>query len=153
MRAVQVLPFSEYQPSPEPDASIVITGDFNFDGSEEFGIQDRVDGPYGVPTYSIFSERLGRFVRSSQLTDIASRSIVAPRVDASTRALRIASKDGCCYHWLEWYATDEGRAELIRRETMASDNPDEFCTVTTAVWSGAPAPTRAVRPCLPHETD
>jgi len=145
---------------PEPDSGLYgplfLVEDFDFDGREDFAIREGHSGPYGSPTYSIFlfSVAAGVFLRSSALSDVAEQSLGQLTLDASNHTLRIASKSGCCVHWFEWYAIEDGQPRLVKRETNddsgAGGRP---CTVTTELFPAIGNAVQATRGCMPSEQD
>ena len=76
------------------------TGDFNFDGDQDFAIQTGNNGSYGGPSYDVFLQdrRSGRFLHAPALSALTATGLGFFEVDPSARELVEYTKDGCCYH-------------------------------------------------------
>lgn len=76
------------------------TGDFNFDGDQDFAIQTGNNGSYGGPSYDVFLQdrRSGRFLHAPALSALTVTGLGFFEVDPSARELVEYTKDGCCYH-------------------------------------------------------
>lgn len=96
-------------------------GDFDFDGHEDFAVQGPQTGPYGGPTFSVFlySARLGRFVRSSALSELTETTLGFFEVDTKNKRIVTLSKSGCCYHETTQYEVFDGN--LVRTDVVIED--------------------------------
>ena len=76
------------------------TGDFNFDGDQDFAIQTGNNGSYGGPSYDVFLQdrRSGLFLHAPALSALTVTGLGFFEVDPSARELVEYTKDGCCYH-------------------------------------------------------
>ncbi len=90
-------------------------GDFDFDGHEDFAVEDSQQGPYGGPTYVVFlyDAAAAKFVRSTALSALTHESLGFFRVDAKKKHLVTLSKDGCCFHQTSTYAVVRGAPVLV----------------------------------------
>ncbi len=94
-------------------------GDFNFDGREDFAVENSQMGPYGGPTFRVFlyDARQARFVESDAFSQLTQENLGFFVVDAKRRRIVVSSKDGCCVttrprstrwwrgSWSPWRAT------------------------------------------------
>jgi uncharacterized protein len=76
----------------------VNVGDFNFDGQEDFAVQNGNNGSYGGPSYDVFLAAKGQFRYSSELSKLIESSLGFFGVDSKRKRLTTFSKSGCCYH-------------------------------------------------------
>jgi hypothetical protein len=94
-------------------------GDFDFDGHEDFAVQDSEQGPYGGPTFQVFLYRpaSSRFERSDELSDLTRQTLGFFQVDARRKRITTFAKSGCCYHVTEQYAVRRGALVMVSRVT------------------------------------
>ncbi|OAM35617.1 hypothetical protein A7P98_06995 [Eikenella sp. NML080894] len=91
--------------------SDVQMGDYNFDGKLDLAIRNGNGGYYSSPSYDIYVQtQSGRFVKSRELTELASDYMGMFRVDAARHTLTTAARDGCCFHAEETWQIIPGRA-------------------------------------------
>lgn len=91
--------------------SDVQMGDYNFDGKPDLAIRNGNGGSYGSPSYDIYVQtQSGRFVKSRELTELASAYMGMFRIDPARRTLSTESRDGCCFHIEEVWQIIPGRA-------------------------------------------
>lgn len=78
----------------------VIFDDFNFDGSEDLALRNGNDGSYGGPSYDVwlFRKTTGKFVKSRELTKLASDNLGMFEVNKKLRTIETFNKSGCCWH-------------------------------------------------------
>ena len=79
---------------------VINVGDFNFDGQEDFAIQNGNYGSYGGPSYDVFLHlaKGERFRYSPALSDLILESLGFFGVDSNSKRLNTLAKSGCCYH-------------------------------------------------------
>ncbi|MDR1888805.1 MAG: lysozyme inhibitor LprI family protein [Zoogloeaceae bacterium] len=102
-------------------------GDFNFDGHDDFGIQNGNFGGYGAPTYDIFlfNPKLGRFEYNAPMSDLIAETQGFFEVDAKRKRLHTMSKGGCCYHvWSTWAVVNNTPEEVASQTEEAVFDPD-----------------------------
>jgi hypothetical protein len=106
-------------------------GDFNFDGHDDFAVQDSQSGSYGGPTFVVFlyDARLERFVRSAGLTGLTRTHLGFFQVDSKRRRLVALSKDGCCFHVTDEYAVVHDAPVLV--DSVTEDATGDDIVVTT----------------------
>jgi hypothetical protein len=82
------------------DQGLINVGDFNFDGQEDFAVQDGHEGSYGQPSYSVFlySPEKRRFSLNHPLSELTHEGLGFFGVDITKKRLIVLSKSGCCYH-------------------------------------------------------
>ena len=82
------------------DQGLINVGDFNFDGHEDFAVQDGNAGSYGQPSYSVFlySPDARQFSLNRPLSELTRVGLGFFAVEPKKRRLIVLSKSGCCYH-------------------------------------------------------
>ena len=82
------------------EQSPLIFNDFNFDGYEDLAIRNGNRGGYGAPSYDVyvFNATKKQFVRSSELTELASSNLGMFETDKTRKRIITFSKSGCCWH-------------------------------------------------------
>jgi hypothetical protein len=76
----------------------LIFGDFNFDGFEDLAIRNGNNGAYSNPSYDIYlSSKENKFLKSGELTKLASENLGMFDIDKKTKQIAIHQKDGCCF--------------------------------------------------------
>jgi hypothetical protein len=96
---------------------VINIGDFNFDGHEDFAVQNGNHGPYGLPTYDVylFSTVSNRFELSRPLTQLIEQSLGFFEVDSIHKHLVTREKSGAVYHVMTAYAVIHDRPVPISR--------------------------------------
>jgi uncharacterized protein len=107
---VNTAPLYDYQ-------GVINVGDFNFDGHEDFAIQNGNHGSYGGPSYSVYLYSTGqsRFVFSAALSGLIEETLGFFGVDGKRKRLSTFAKDGCCYHESVEYAVVGDRPVPVSR--------------------------------------
>jgi hypothetical protein len=107
----------------------VNVGDFNFDGQEDFALQDGNNGAYGGPSYRVYlySPAASGFVLNEPMTELVAETLGFFEVDAEAKRLKTAAKSGCCYHEYTEYAVIDDTPQPVRRliEDAAGDAAGE----------------------------
>ena len=123
-------------------------GDFNFDGREDFAVEDSQNGSYGGPTFVVFlyDTWVGKFVEAEDLSELTRENLGFFQIDEKRRRIVVHSKGGCCDHTTEEYAFIRGSLVLMQsleERYMPGDDaqievthgrregPNKWCTVTT----------------------
>ncbi|MDQ6785239.1 MAG: hypothetical protein M3033_00270 [Acidobacteriota bacterium] len=93
----------------------VVFDDFNFDGVEDLALRNGNDGAYGGPSYDVllFSKAANKFVKSRELTKLASESLGLFTVDKKKRTIETFNKSGCCYHETTRYKIINNRPQKV----------------------------------------
>lgn len=119
------------------EQSPVIINDFNFDGTEDIAIRNGNMGNYHSASYDVYvfnSTRMS-FVKSKELTELASNGFDIFSVDSQRKRLITFGKSGCCDLFTTEYAvipnkglekvfekeedmTVEGRVKVITKEKI-----------------------------------
>jgi hypothetical protein len=111
------------------DQGMINVGDFNFDGHEDFAVQNGNHGSYGGPSYSVYlySPKTTAFVYSKALSSLIEDTLGFFRVDGKNKHLITLSKSGCCYHETVVYAVKEDVPVPVSRVVEdATTAPDGF---------------------------
>lgn len=100
--------------------SPVIIDDFNFDGTEDIAVRNGNMGNYSSASYDVYvfnSTRMA-FVKSNELTDLASNSFDIFGVDAQRKRLITFGKSGCCDLFTTEYAVipNKGLDKVLEKE-------------------------------------
>ena len=110
-------------------------GDFNFDGEEDFALQDGNNGSYGGPSYQVYlyAPAASRFELSQPMTDLITETLGFFEVDTAARQLRTAAKSGCCYHEYVAYEVVDNVPRPVHRlieDALAGADGEDKMTVT-----------------------
>jgi hypothetical protein len=111
---------------------VINVGDFNFDGHEDFGVQNGNDGSYGGPSYSIFlfDPTSGQFVENEAMGALIQETLGFFQVDKVNKVLRTLAKDGCCYHESTTYRVVKNEPVAIAKHTEAISDDGDHLNVT-----------------------
>ncbi len=79
---------------------VINVGDFNFDGEEDFAVQNGNHGSYGGPSYDVylFSKRSGSFKYNGKMSNLIEDTLGFFEVDNDKKRIATLAKSGCCYH-------------------------------------------------------
>ena len=111
------------------DQGMINVGDFNFDGHEDFAVQNGNHGSYGQPSYSVYlySPKKSAFVYSKALSSLIEDTLGFFHVDSKNKHLITFSKSGCCYHETVEYVVEEDLPVPVSRVVEdATTAPDGF---------------------------
>ncbi|HEY0704801.1 MAG TPA: lysozyme inhibitor LprI family protein [Candidatus Acidoferrales bacterium] len=113
-------------------------GDFNFDGHEDFAVQNGNEGAYHGPSYDVYLYAPGKnaFEFSKPLSDLIAGSLGFFRVDEKNKAIITFSKDGCCLHQTTHYVVVNNVPVPTVRETEDATQGDKWAVVTDERWLG-----------------
>jgi hypothetical protein len=114
------------------DQVVVNLGDFNFDGHEDFAVQNGNHGSYGQPSYNVylFSPAKGRFELNRPLTDLIEQTLGFFQVDSVHKRLVTRSKSGAVYHEMTTYAVIHDMPVPIEQE-IEDGRRDSRCVYVT----------------------
>jgi hypothetical protein len=114
------------------DQGVVNAGDFNFDGHEDFAVQNGNHGPYGAPSYDVylFSPVKGQFELSHPLTHLIEQTLGFFQIDPVHKHLVTMSKSGALYHEMTTYAVIHDKPVLIMREIEDGSKDTRYVYVT-----------------------
>ncbi|SMO75545.1 hypothetical protein SAMN06265171_106143 [Chryseobacterium rhizoplanae] len=98
----------------------VIINDFNFDGTDDVAVRNGNMGNYSAASYDVYvfnSTRMA-FVKSKELTDLASSSLDIFDVDVKRKRLVSYGKSGCCDIFTTEYAVipNKGLDKVFEKE-------------------------------------
>lgn len=104
---------------PKEQSSLIID-DFNFDGTEDIAIRNGNMGNYHSASYDVYvfnSTRMS-FVKSKELTDLASNGFDIFSVDSQRKRLITFGKSGCCDLFTTEYAVipNKGLEKVFEKE-------------------------------------
>ncbi|OCA76944.1 hypothetical protein BBI01_00315 [Chryseobacterium artocarpi] len=108
------------------EKSPVIFGDFNFDGTEDVAIRNGNLGNYSSASYDVYvfnSTRMA-FVKSEELTELASDSFDFFKADPVRKRLITFGKSGCCNLFTTEYQVIPGKGldkVLVKEEDMSEE--------------------------------
>ncbi|MGY4514564.1 XAC2610-related protein [Lysobacter sp. HA18] len=108
------------------EQSMLIAGDFNFDGHDDLALRTGDDGSYGGPTYDVFvfDARSGRFVEDGALGSLTQETLGMFEVDAKRHRIGTWAKSGCCWHeYVEYTNGAKGLVAVYRRTEDATRDP------------------------------
>lgn len=118
---------------PYNDQSILVVDDFNFDGSIDLAIRNGNNSGYGGPSYDVYVYNITRskFVRSDDLTELATTKLGMFAVDHMRKRLITLEKSGCCWHLTTEYEVipKHGLRAVCKKEEDATGD-DEYVKVT-----------------------
>ena len=114
---------------------VINVGDFNFDGEEDFALQDGNNGSYGGPSYQVYlyAPAASRFELSQPMTDLITETLGFFEVDTAARRLRTAAKSGCCYHEYVAYEVVDNVPKPVHRlieDALGGADGEDKMTVT-----------------------
>jgi uncharacterized protein len=107
-------------------------GDFNFDGREDFAIQNGNNGGYGGPSYDVylFDPTTGRFNFNEPMSQLIEETLGFFEVDRAKKVLRTTAKSGCCYHEFTTYRVEKNAPVAIARRIEALTADGEKMEIT-----------------------
>ncbi|HWW04630.1 lysozyme inhibitor LprI family protein [Collimonas sp.] len=96
---------------------VINVGDFNFDGEEDFAIQNGNHGSYGGPSYDVYlkDQKRRTFVYNANLSELIDGSLGFFQVDEARKRLTTFAKSGCCYHETTAYAVKDNMPVPVTR--------------------------------------
>lgn len=105
--------------------------DFNFDGINDFALEDGQHGGYGADTYKIFLYEGGEFVYNEDLTNLnQSASLGLFKINHEHKTLTTYTKSGCCLHQEAEYIVIDNKPILIKTIGTDSTRHDGYIIVT-----------------------
>jgi len=116
---------------PYNEQSLIIYEDFNFDGVEDFAIQDSHHGGYGSPTYRIYISEDNKFVYNEKFTELGQDYLGMFNVDHEKKIISTMQKSGCCYHEYSDFIVENNVPKVISIITEDATKEDEYVYITT----------------------
>ncbi|MEE6126297.1 hypothetical protein V2E39_02720 [Chryseobacterium arthrosphaerae] len=115
------------------DQSAIIIDDFNFDGTEDIALRNGNMGNYHSASYDVYvfnSTRMS-FVKSKELTELASNGFDFFGVDSQRKRLTTFGKSGCCDLFTTEYAVipNKGLDKVFEKEVDMT-NEDRVKVIT-----------------------
>lgn len=118
----------------------VVFADFNFDGAEDLALRNGNDGAYGGPSYDIllYSPTTKNFVKSKELTTLASENLGLFEVNKKTKTLETFNKSGCCWHQTVRYQilNNLPKKVYVFTEDASSGSGDKVILTTETLVNG-----------------
>jgi uncharacterized protein len=107
-------------------------GDFNFDGQEDFAIQDGNEGSNSQPTYSVFlySTKRRQFILSHSLSELTHDGRGLFGLDEKKKHLIVMSSSGCCHHESTEYKVQHGAPIPVSRVIADGTKDKEYLFVS-----------------------
>lgn len=98
---------------------VINVGDFNFDGHEDFAVQNGNHGSYGGPSYDVFlyDTPHQKFRHSQAMTTLIASTLGFFAVDQQTQHLQTFAKSGCCWHRTSRYLIQSNTPVEVWRST------------------------------------
>lgn len=98
---------------------VINVGDFNFDGIEDFAVQNGNRGSYGGPSYDVFLYDLQRqaFRHSRAMSELIASTLGFFAIDEQEQRLETFAKSGCCWHRSSRYQVEGNIPLEVWRET------------------------------------
>jgi hypothetical protein len=114
------------------DQGVINVGDFNFDGHEDFAVQNGNHGSYGAPSYNVylFSPAKGQFELNRPLTGLIEQTLGFFQIDPVHKRLVTRSKSGAVYHEMTTYAVIHDNPVLIKQEIEDGRRDARYVYVT-----------------------
>ncbi|MCD8178289.1 MAG: hypothetical protein LUE98_13055 [Tannerellaceae bacterium] len=122
---------------PYGEQSIIICGDFNFDGRMDIAIQDGQNSAYHGPSYQIYLQGDNReLIHSAAFTSLAQDYLGMFDVDPENERLHTMTKSGCCWHQFSEFAVKNNVPEPIRVVEI-NNMADRYYTteITVEEWN------------------
>lgn len=103
---------------------VINVGDFNFDGAEDFAVQNGNHGSYGGPSYDVFlyDQRQQAFRYAHAMSELIASTLGFFAVDEQTQRLETFAKSGCCWHRTSRYQVESNVPHEIWRMTEGATN-------------------------------
>ena len=102
---------------PYGEHSLIIFDDFNFDGVNDFAIQNGRLGCYGGPSYSIYLADQNGFQYNSDFSELTLGYCGMFDYDSDRKEINIMNKSGCCWHEYSTYDLIDNKPRLIQKIT------------------------------------
>lgn len=127
--------YSADDPTSFNENDIVHFDDFNFDGTQDMAIRNGSNSGYGGPSYDVFvyHQTKKQFVKSKELTILASENLGLFNVDKKQKRLIAFQKSGCCWHVKREYIVVPGKGLKMMREVEEAAG-EEQVIVTDKKW-------------------
>lgn len=120
---------------PYGEQSVIIYEDFNFDGVNDFAIEDGQNSCYHGPSFRIYLAQGKSFALSEEFTDLAQNYCGMFSIDRAHKTISTMTKDGCCWHEYSEFAVRNGN--LVPLSVVEVDQWHQpFSTITTTTWQG-----------------
>lgn len=115
---------------------IINVGDFNFDGREDFAVQNGNFGWYSGPSYDVYlKSRDGTGFRYNEaMSQLIMETLGFFRIDSERKRLFTMAKDGCCYHEFVEYQVVDDRPVPLSRAVQDSIHDQRYDYSHTDQW-------------------
>jgi hypothetical protein len=88
---------------PYGEQSVIIYEDFNFDGKEDFAIEDGQNSCYHGPSFQIYLAGGQSFEYNEAFTQLAQENCGMFSTDPESKTISTMTKSGCCWHQFSEY--------------------------------------------------
>ncbi len=85
--------------------SVILFGDYNFDGKEDLAIRSGNLSAYSGPSYDIYlyDSKKGQFIFNTEFTNLVTGNLGMFEIDLKRKRLKTFDKSGCCWHMTTEY--------------------------------------------------
>ena len=128
---------------PYGEQSLIMYGDFNFDGKKDFAISDGQNSCYHGPSFKIYLANGNGFSYSKDFTRLAQEYCGMFDIDTAQKRIYTMTKSGCCWHEYSEFIVRDNRPKLLNRETEDEDVP--YLIFTKETWVGNKRKKKSVR--------
>nr|WP_103865633.1 hypothetical protein [Aquimarina sp. I32.4] len=120
---------------PYEEQSILISQDFNFDGTPDIAIMDGQHSCYHGPSFQIYLDKNNELVHSKEFTRLGQEYCGLFKIDEKNKTIHTMTKSGCCWHQFSTFKVIEGIPKpVLVIEEDAMNLP--YLTTTTRTWDG-----------------
>ncbi len=121
------------------EQSLIIYNDFNFDGINDFAIEDGQNSCYHGPSFQIYLGHLGRtneFTYNEDFTRLAQDYCGMFEVNRKEKKINTMTKSGCCWHQYSEFIIENNKPKAVKilEEDLTSKFPYSF--ITKQIWNG-----------------
>lgn len=114
--------------------SYILYEDYNFDGINDFAIQDGQNGCQNTPSYQIFLAENNSFILNMDFTKLSYGNCGMFTVNYENKTIHTTLKSGCCWHQTTEYIIENNKPFAIIINEKSSDSV--FNIHTEKVWNG-----------------
>lgn len=105
---------------PYGEQSVIIYDDFNFDGVNDFAIEDGQNSCYHGPSFQIYlADNKNGFKHSPGFTELAQAYCGMFDYDADAKVIKTMTKSGCCWHQFNKFEVVNNEPELVNKEEIS----------------------------------
>ncbi|WP_306350389.1 XAC2610-related protein [Flavobacterium sp. '19STA2R22 D10 B1'] len=121
---------------PYGEQSLIMYNDYNFDGINDFSIQDGQNSCYHGPSFQIFLGTKKGFQYSDAFTQLAQENCGMFYSDPKTKTIQTMTKSGCCWHQYVEYTVQNNKPFAIKIIEEAATAQLPFFAISEQTWNG-----------------